>query len=252
MPIAIFSRTTSLLMVLIALTRYAKIVHPNLFRCIFTKTNTIMIMTCIWCVGITMPSLSVHGKWGKMDYYNTTGLCAISYQPNQSLANITFLITSISCNYYLPLVVICLCYISISRANTQSQRNILSHSQQSRLGSISSVSRLLRKADTLQLHTSISIICIIYLISYAPYIICHTIQLAGLITIDSYQKNFLLVFMSINSFSNPVIFTIIRCKARKQQMIKSGTIHSFKTTYLSDNIKTFSDIRSVVASSRIV
>ncbi|RDD39009.1 hypothetical protein TrispH2_009985 [Trichoplax sp. H2] len=122
-------------------------------------------------------------------------------------------------------------YIRISRAYFLSQRSLLQYCQLSSSNSLNPQSNLMtRRTDTRYLNVSITAICIVYLISYAPFAIYHVMELAGATQVtDSLVKNFSVLLISINSFSNPLIFASTYYKrkmvSKKRRFPRLGRNH---------------------------
>lgn len=216
LPVSACGRTTSFFMVLIALTRYTGIVHNNAFQAIFSRRNTIIMIIIVWLVGFIMPTFAVADIWGTMMYYNSSGLCVINYQPGQRPIHVSFVALSIIICYFLPFTIMSYCYFRISRTNSQSQHDLLQHNQPSNdSSSVTYSSYESRKTDTRFLNASITAICCVYLISYAPIVVYYILELNGVTrTRDFLAKNFCVFLISINSFSNPVIFAITYYKRK--------------------------------------
>lgn len=199
--IVLFGSSSLHLLCIISINRYLKITKKSLYRRVFNKTGTRMLLIIPWLLPLIMSVAPVLG-WSEHEYQISKCICHFFFSTSLSYT-ITFLVAVVA----IPLSISAICYINMYyfiRSHTSYMKN------QQRKSSAANIEEI-RSARTIFILLVAFVLCytpgsIINILGIADYEVPHLIDLVSITLIIS------------KHVQNPLLYGMLNRRYRKEMM----------------------------------
>ncbi|XP_071411208.1 melanopsin-like [Pithys albifrons albifrons] len=210
---ALFGITSMMTLLAISIDRYLVITKPLQSIQWTSKKRTMQVIAIVWLYSLGWSVAPLFG-WSS---YVPEGLmisCTWDYV-TYSPANRSYTMILCCCVFFIPLIIIFHCYLSMFLAIRRTGRNV------QKLGSCSRKSHLSQSMkNEWKLAKIAFVVIIVFVLSWSPYACVTLIAWAGRgNTLTPYSKSVPAVIAKASAIYNPIIYAIIHPRYRK-------TIHS--------------------------
>ncbi|EDV29643.1 uncharacterized protein TRIADDRAFT_52251 [Trichoplax adhaerens] len=211
-------------MTLLAGVRYIIIVKPQQSSRLNDKSSIAIICIINWILPIAFIIPQIFGVWGRFLFLADIGLCVTYASYTQGTSQIShFIIVSIF-QFFLPISICCWCYMEIFLEVRGSRKRVFgmtaspSRNENTSEGLKKSTSLTLsnNKKTELAVAKTLSVILLIYLISYVPYsiitviVFCNPKPTPALLKVQAVM----IQVTYIANVSNPIVFLFRSPKTR--------------------------------------
>ncbi|NWQ64999.1 OPN4 protein, partial [Neopipo cinnamomea] len=206
---ALFGITSMMTLLAISIDRYLVITKPLQSIQWTSKKRTIQVIAVVWLYSLGWSLAPLFG-WSS---YVPEGLmisCTWDYV-TYSPANRSYTMILCCCVFFIPLIIIFLCYLSMFLAIRRTGRDV------QKLGSCSRKSHLSQSMkNEWKLAKIAFVVIIVFVLSWSPYACVTLIAWAGRgNTLTPYSKSVPAVIAKASAIYNPIIYAIIHPRYRK-------------------------------------
>ncbi|XP_031555593.1 adenosine receptor A3-like [Actinia tenebrosa] len=198
--IVLFGSSSLHLLCIISINRYLKIAKTSLYRRVFNKTGTIILLIIPWVLPLVMSVVPVFG-WSAHEYQFSKCICHFYFSTSLSYT-ITFLIAVVA----TPLSISAIYYVNmyfLIRSHTSSMKNLQRKSPAANIEEI-------RSART------IFVLIVAFILCYTPASIINILQMAGY-DVPPYLDLISSMTLIVSKHAqNPLLYGILNRRYRKE------------------------------------
>ena len=196
--------TSALIIVALSIERYIAVVHPLRYSRLVTKTRTLTVSLLCWTVCLLLYSAVFFEDFVGYEYYQEFYTCLPQYKSNYTYSFLIIFGLAIPC-----LIVVLFTSISVKRSLIRHRKlraELTQASSTSQRGSSTNHHIVSETGQTMKLFKMVQVMCIVYIVSWMPYLIAISYS-----TITNTTINHFLLFctswmVTFNSFLNAVIY----------------------------------------------